>query len=309
MGTVGTVGIVVTTYNNAEHFSLLIDSIKIQSYKDLSVIVADDGSSEEEVKAMKNHLSNSSLDFELLELEHGERGVARVKAIDRAIKIGAMYLLIVDSDMYLEEGLLEEAIRKVMTKDVGALIVKEIPYSNSDNFFTKVKVFERTVLNSSDNDNLKNSIEAARFWRTTDYIKSGGINSKQIAFEEIQPTLRYLERGGSVGRVHTKGLYHDEKKVTFMDLINKKKYYFSKMESTFSTEEKGFIKALKRYYFFRPVLYTKTNFVRYIKHPVLFAGMMYMYLALTFVALTQVMKQVAGRIRVSKSYSKKNLSS
>lgn len=305
----GTVGIVVTTYNNADHLRLLIDSIKKQSYKDIIVIVADDGSLKEQVETMKADLINSNLNYRFLELEHGERGIARVKAIDTSIETGAEYLLIVDSDMYLEDGLINEAIAKISQSNIGALIVKEVPYSDSNNFFTKVKVFERTVLNSSEKNNLKNSIEAARFWKTTEYIKSGGINSTQIAFEEIQPTLRYLERGGVVGRLYVKGIYHDEKKVTFMDLINKKKYYFSKMESTFNTEEKGFLKAFKRYYFFRPVLYSKSNLYRYIKHPVLFLGMMYMYLALTAVAVIQVLKQVIGRFSLSESFSKKNLSS
>lgn len=292
-----TVGIIVTTYNDTKHFNLLIESINKQSYQDIHLIVSDDGSEKEYISSMKDILKSSTISYDLLELEHGERGIARVTAIDKAIDLGVEYILIIDSDMILEEDTLKHAVQSIENSSAGALIIKEIPYSESKNFFTKVKIFERMILNNGGEYIDKNSIEAARFWITKEYIKSGGINSKQIAFEEIQPTLRYLEKGGVISRLYNKGIYHDEKKVTFSELINKKRYYFSKMDVTFTTEKQGFLKALKRYYFFRPVLYRLNNIAQYLRHPILFIGMLYMYMALTAVAVIEMVKPHIAKIK------------
>ena len=228
----------------------------------------------------------------ILELPHGERGIARKKAVEKAWELSPSYIYIIDSDMILKKDLAQKCIEHLEESEkLGGLIIPEEAFSEYDNFFSKVKVFERRVVNRAGKNVGSNSIEAARFWKSSEYKKSGGINFNQIAFEETQPTIRYMEMGGALERAIFTGVAHDEKEVTLKNILAKKRYYFSVMGKTTESEENGTMKAIKRWYFFRGVLYRGENLIEYVKHPILTLGMVYMYIALTFIWIVEVLKR------------------
>ncbi|PJI09642.1 MULTISPECIES: glycosyltransferase family 2 protein [Clostridium] len=284
------VSIVFSTYNNKESALKCIESCLKQKYDKLYVIAADDGS-EDGSKEAFSKIANKEDRFKFISLEHKERGAAREKAIALARKLNSKYIYIIDSDMFLEDELVEKCIDFFhKNKKVGALIIPEVAFSNYKNFYSKVKVFERNTINNSGGNIGKNSIEAARFWRIDAYDLSGRINPNQISFEETQPTIRYMEKGGMIKRAVFTKVYHDEKFVTLGNLLKKKKYYFSVMDKTIQSEKNGFMKTLKRWYFFRPVLYRKSNLKRYMKHPILTLGIINMYIILTIIGVIQIIK-------------------
>lgn len=284
------VGIVFATYNSAEYVESCLRSCLDQDYPEKVVVVSDDGSTDNTVEVLRE-CGKGRLELHIIELPHGERGIARAKAIEKAIEEGIDYLFIIDSDMVLKEGLVREAVGYLVEhKDIGGLVIPEIAYSEYKNFYSRVKVFERNVINDAGEELGKNSIEAARFWRLSEYLSTGGINVGQIAFEETQPTIRYVGSGGKIKRATFTGVYHNEKRVTLSNLVKKKRYYFSVMDKTLSTEEGGTGKALSRWYFFRPVLYRKANLKKYLRHPLLTLGMVWMYIVLTFVGAWELLK-------------------
>lgn len=290
------VAIAVTTYNNPLHVQKLLKSCKKQTTQDFDIFIADDGSEDNTLDIMEKYAITMD-NLSIFPLEHGERGIARLTAIGEALKTEPEFLLIIDSDMFLKKNLLEEAVNKLNNdQEIEALVIKEIPYTKYHNFYSKVKVFERRLINNSGEEIDENSIEAARFWRSGAYVATGGIHPEQIAFEEIQPTIKCMEKGGIVKKLMVSGLFHDEKEVTLVNIIEKKKYYFRMMNKTIETEEKGMFKALSRWYLFRPVYYRKSNLKLYVKHPLLTLGVVFMYVALTFVGAYEVLthrKQVS----------------
>lgn len=296
------VAIIFSTYNSSDYVEKCLKSCLEQEYEELEVVVSDDGSTDNTVKVLENVARNSQ-NLHIIALPHGERGIARYTAIQKAKELNSRYLFIIDSDMVLKNNLITQCVKYLKeNKEIGALVIPEIAYSDYDNYFSKVKVFERNILNNAGENVGKNSIEAARFWRMEAYESTGGINVKQIAFEEIQPTIRYIEKGGKIKRAVFTGVYHNEKKVTLKDILAKKRYYFSVMDRTISTEEKGFFKALQRWYFFRPVIYRKDNLKKYAAHPLLALGMFYMYFRLSLSAVHEILKsklknkQIKGEI-------------
>lgn len=279
-------------YNNSKSILNILNSIEKQNYKNLSIVMADDGSTDDTAEVIEEFIKSAKKEYILLREPHLERGITRKKSIDKALELNCDYILIIDSDMILEDNLISECISYFRNNQkVGALVIPEIPFSNFTNFYSKVKVFERKIINNLGEDLGKNSIEAARFWKVEEYKKSGGINPKQIAFEETQPTIRYLSQNGIIKRACFTGVYHDEKKVTLKNILEKKAYYFRKMKTTLKTEDNGSSKAFSRWYFFRPVLYTKSNLKEYIKHPLLTIGIFNMYILLTIVAIYSLLNK------------------
>lgn len=299
----GGVAVVFSTYNNPEHAVSCLDSIIKQTYRDIRVVISDDGSTDDTLKNLDLYLSENKINkqnnaaVEILPLPHGERGIARIASIEKALKYGPEYILFIDSDMTLEKNCIEICVSQMSQEpSCGALVVPEKPVSDYNNLWTRVKIFERTVLNDAGAKLDKNSIEAARFWRADAYKLSGGLNPQQTAFEEIQPTIRYIKLGGEVRRAEKTWVTHDEKHVTWENIFSKKKGYFTAMETTARQETNGFIEMLKRWYFFRPVMYRKSNLLRYLTHPILSFFMFLMYIGLTFSAVSAQIKAVFGRI-------------
>lgn len=284
--------ILFSTYNNEQTvIACLRSCMNQQNDHSLHIVIADDGSNDNTVQTIRQLSEESAVPITVLELPHGERGIARVTAIEEAQRLKANYIFVIDSDMILATDLVSQCTAFLKKHpEVGALVVPEEAYSVATNFFSKVKVFERNVINNAGETLGKRSIEAARFWRIDAYESTGGFNADQIAFEEIQPTLRYVAEGGEIRRAVFTRIYHDEKQVYLSDVLRKKAYYFSVMDRTLSSEEGGFRKALERWYFFRPVLYSRANITRYFRHPLLTAGMCWMYICLSVLGVTALLK-------------------
>ncbi|MGA9230642.1 MAG: glycosyltransferase family 2 protein [Exiguobacterium oxidotolerans] len=282
------IGIAMSTYENEAIIHETITSLKLQQVA-FRCVIADDGSTDGTVALMRQMTAGDER-FEIIALPHGERGIARKTAIDRLKELGVAYLYVIDSDMVLADDLLKSCLLYLEAHpSIGALVIPEQAYSEYSNYFSQVKVFERNLFNVP-NDRLdSNSIEAARFWRLDAYVKSGEIDPGQISFEETQPTIRYLEQGGEIRRATFTFVRHNEKQVELADLLKKKRYYFDVMPTTLASEEGGFLKALQRWYFFRPVLYHPANIRKYASHPKLTAGVIYMYLRLSLIGVSSLL--------------------
>lgn len=282
------VAIVFATYNNPPIAAECVRSCLTQDYRNLLVVAVDDGSSDSTCQAVRE-AAGSDERFRLIELPHGERGAARAAGIAAAKEAKADYLYVIDSDMMLEPGLIAACVNYLVEHpQVGGLVVPEIPFSKHRNYMSRVKVFERQVMNNAGENMGRNSIEAARFWRMPAYESTGGIHAGQIAFEETQPTIRYLESGGVLKRAVFTGVKHDEKRVTLDNLLSKKRYYFSVMDKTINSEKGGLWKAVSRSYFFRPVLYRPSNLALYARSPLLAFGMFLMYGLLSVVGAKEI---------------------
>lgn len=275
------VSIVITTYNNKAKVKDVIISSVEQSYTNIKVIVVDDGSTDGAQEHLKS-LSDIYPSLELILKEHGERGLAREAGINMAKEFNSDFILFIDDDMILDLNLIDKCLNYFIKNDkLGALVIPERPYSAYKNFYSKVKVFERSIINNAGKKVGRNSIEAARFWSMGAYLISGGLNPKEISFEETQPTIRYMEQNGIILRAVDTYLKHDEKMSTLKNIISKKYYYFNKMNHTFESEDRGFFKALTRWYFFRPVMYRGGNILKALRHPLLTIGMIFMYICLS----------------------------
>jgi len=260
-------GILITTYNDGDIILRCLDSIYDQLDNlnfPVYVVCVDDG-------------SDSPLaypHFDILRTEHRGRSYARIEGLKKILAENCTHFLFLDSDMVLPPGFLKKLQTVVENYDSDAFIIPEVAFSSYNNFWTKVKVFERNLYRVNYCKESGN-IEAARLWKLFSFP---GFVEGLEAFEEIQPTILGIKKGLKIIKTEEIFIYHDEKKVTLRDLLRKKNSYFCCMLESGKCSKWDII---KRYYFFRPHLYHKENLKKYIRHPVLTIGVILMYLVLT----------------------------
>ena len=260
-------GILITTFNDGEIILRCLDSI----YNQLDeidfptyVVCVDDGSD--------SPLTYSY--FDILRIRHSGRSYARIEGLKKILSENCTHFLFLDSDMILPQGFLKKLKTVVENYDCDAFIIPEVAFSSYNNFWTKVKVFERNLYRVNYCGESGN-IEAARLWKVTSFP---GFVEGLEAFEEIQPTIMGIRNGLKIVKTQEIFILHDEKKVTIKDLLIKKNTYFCYMLDSDKCSKWDMI---KRYYFFRPHLYHKENLKKYIRHPILAIGVVFMYLILT----------------------------
>lgn len=274
------VGVIITTYNDGPMLNTCLKSVYNQDYQWMQIICVDDGSDIKPEHIIDFEYSTDRLN--ILNLPHGERAIARQAGIDYLMALEVDYLLFLDSDMVLSDGFISSSIQFAQDKKADGIIFPEIAYSNASNYWSKVKVFERNLYQVHYDHWDPSSIEAARMWHVDSFL---GFEDGLKAFEEIQPTIRAYKVGKCIMKIQEATIKHDEKKVSFSGLMKKKQGYFTSMGEHEAVSIKSMI---SKYYFFRKQLYVPKNLLQYLKHPLLFVGVVWMYIVLTFMGIKRI---------------------
>ncbi|MEN8905067.1 MAG: glycosyltransferase [Clostridiales bacterium] len=286
------IGILLTTYNDDEVINRCLKSLYFQSYENIIIICVDDGSKKDVESFLDFEYSKDKLIIE--KIPHSERAVARDTGISILKNKNVDYFIFLDSDMTLPAGFISIVTNVTLENNYIGVVLPELSFSTYKNYWSKVKVLERNIYKVNSNVNSSSSIEAARFWNMElfpDFEKD------LKAFEEIQPTLKARKLGYKIGRVNNIFINHDEKYVSLKNLLKKKTGYFNNMSRHKAVNLKS---VLTKFYFFRSQLYHPSNIKEYLKHPLLFFGVIFLYIILTIFAFMHFMK---GRVSFVIKYS------
>ena len=107
---------------------MTLRSIQNQSFKDIEIIIVDDGSTEEKVKDIFDAMKD---DNRIILLRHKERKTTLLTRVDGIRFASGEYIIQVDQDdMYLTNLLFETLYKKA--KEIDVDIIQVIHYSNDD---------------------------------------------------------------------------------------------------------------------------------------------------------------------------------
>ena len=123
------VSIVIPTYNEKEVITECLKSLSKQSYKDMEIIVVEDGSSDGTIDILK-HFHLSPFTFHLLRQGHKGAGAARNLGVKQA---RGEILVFIDADMTFDVRFLEKLTEPVRKNFVKGTFSKEEYVSNWDN--------------------------------------------------------------------------------------------------------------------------------------------------------------------------------
>jgi glycosyltransferase involved in cell wall biosynthesis len=142
-----------------------------------------------------------------------ERSAQRNFAVKNAT---GKYVCIIDSDMILDKNVIKNCVDVIeKTKDIFGVIIPEESFG--EGFWAQCKKLERSFYVGVP------YMEAARFFRKTDFQKLKGYNTKMVSGEDWDLSQR-IESLGKLARVES-FIYHNEGRISLLKTIQKKFYY------------------------------------------------------------------------------------
>lgn len=154
------VSILSPCYNVEKYISQCLDSIIQQTYKNLQIILVDDGSTDNTLAILNQYASLDSR----IEVHHQEnKGVATARN-ELLSKVKGDYVLFVDSDDWIELDMVEFLITKVTEENAemavcGNVVNNGIPKKNyKEETWGKEKVIEEFLRHTNFNGSLCNKL-------------------------------------------------------------------------------------------------------------------------------------------------------
>ncbi len=89
--------LIISYYNRTDYLALLFAALEKQSFREFEVIIADDGSTEENVNRIEE--MSRRLPFSLIHLRHEDKGFRKNKILNLAVdSSNSDYLIFIDGD-------------------------------------------------------------------------------------------------------------------------------------------------------------------------------------------------------------------
>jgi glycosyltransferase involved in cell wall biosynthesis len=200
------VSIIIPTKNSSSTFPCLLKSISKQKYARKEIIVVDNHSSDQTREIALKWGAN-------VLLVQCERSKARNLGAKRA---RGEYLLFLDSDMELSDGVIADCLHVVLTGGYGACIIREI--SNGAGYWAEVRSLERRTYEGG------SPFETAVFFKKDAFTHVGGFNENLVGFEDYDLQVRLEKADIRIGYSKTPIIHHEGKLILSKHLM-KKRYY------------------------------------------------------------------------------------
>ena len=108
------VSIIIPVYNTGRYVRNILDAIINQTYKNIELIIVDDGSTDDSVNIIKNHMSSTVMKWMLIQLENGGVSKARNKGIDIA---KGEWIFCPDSDDWIAPSTIDYLLSSVIANN------------------------------------------------------------------------------------------------------------------------------------------------------------------------------------------------
>ena len=252
------VSVIITTKNEEGNIGNCLESVLAQSYsaENIETIVVDNSSTDKTKEIALKYIQKV--------FTYGPERSAQKNFGIRESK--GEYFLHFDADMVLSENVVKECVEKVSSdENIIALFIPEIVMGKD--FFSKVRRFERSFYDGT-------VIDAVRFIRKDKFFEVGGFDEKLYACEDWDLEKR-LKKLGKFDIVKSP-LYHNEKGFSLKKYLAKKGYYSKNLDvyiEKWGKDDPDVKKQFGFYYRFLGVFVENGKWKKFLRHPILTAGM------------------------------------
>jgi len=276
------VSIVVTTRNEEHNLFSCLESIKLQTYKNIELIVIDNNSTDRTKKIALRYTDK-------VYNKGPERSAQRNYGM---ISISSgLYVMFIDADMILSPTLIESCVDCISSGKFIALHIPEVILGKG--YFSKVRRFERSFYNGT-------VVDGARFFLKSIFIDVGGFDEDLSGPEDwdIDKKIKalgvigLLEKEDSVIRqwsmqgliqqygvdpyCYGSAIYHNESEFDLRRYLSKKAYYSESFDTYINKWGKNDPDIKKQFgmsYRLFGVFTENGKYIKLLKHPHLTIGM------------------------------------
>ena len=231
------VSVIVTTRNEERNIGNCLQSIRLQTYKPVEIIVVDNNSADKTQEIARS--------FTDAVVNKGpERSAQRNHGICELAT--GEYAMFIDADMILSPTLIDTCIAEIQTEGVVALHIEELILGRR--LLAKIRRFERSFYSGT-------VIDGARFFRRSLFSELGGFDEELPPGPEDWDLDKRLKKHGKIALVASQGekyewelgdlveghgitfndeyigIYHNEDEQKLSRYLSKKRYYSPSMSS------------------------------------------------------------------------------
>ena len=175
------ISVIVPIYNVEKYIRQCLESIVNQTYRNLEIIVVNDGTKDNSMQIVEEFLSDKRI--KVINRENYGVASARNKGIEEAT---GEYISFVDSDDYIKYDMYEILVKNLQDEDI--LIFNYARFDNNTNKILKEKYLDTTYLKKlSSKDNYLYSELENVCWNKiykTDYLKKYNFKFIEILYED-----------------------------------------------------------------------------------------------------------------------------
>ena len=268
------VSVVITTKNEEKHIETCLKSIKAQSFaaEEIEIIVVDNGSTDA-TKEISRRFTDNVFNF------GPERSAQRNFGIRKA---RGKYVLYLDADMIVSQGVIKECVQKCEKDNCVALYIPEKIVG--EGFWIKVRNFERSFYDAT-------VIDCVRFLKLDVFLECGGFDEALTGPEDWDFDRRIKKLGKT--DIINMPLDHNEGQFRLIPYLVKKGYYSRTFEGYINKWGRNDMivrKQLGFVYRFFGVFFENGKWKRLISHPLLTLGMYFLRVLVGIVFILQNVK-------------------
>ncbi|MFC2080840.1 glycosyltransferase family 2 protein [Bacteroidota bacterium] len=217
------ISIIVPIYNTENYLRKCIDSLLVQTYKHIEIILVNDGSLDNSQNIINEYYKNYPHQIISVTKNNGGLGSARNFGLQFA---RGDYIGFLDSDDYVEPIMYEKLINKVK-EESAQLVICDFYFVNEQG-----KILDKTQIGGHHDLNIHSKIYAHKYGRTEVYNKlyhrdlffTTGIRYPDGWFEDYPTTPLLIEAANIIAYVEEPLLFYLQRKGSIM---NKTFYGFS----------------------------------------------------------------------------------
>lgn len=121
------ISIIITVYNTEKYLKTCIDSVLVQSYRNIEIILVDDGSSDASSGICEEYAKK---DVRIHVIHKRNEGAAKARMTGYSFSRGA-YVSIIDADDWMERDMIEKLYRTAVEQDVQVVMCGRFEESGS----------------------------------------------------------------------------------------------------------------------------------------------------------------------------------
>lgn len=262
------ISIVVPSYNAEKTIKTFLESVKNQKYKNIEVILVNDGSKDGTEKEIKKFIEANG-DIKIILINQKNQGMTQSRNNGASVASGD-YLWFLDSDMELLPDSVSECAKLAEQNSLDGIAIPE--RSKGSGFWAKCRGFEKTI---NDDDVHKNAV---RFIKKSALEKIGMYDTSLTAAEDFEFHVRFVEAGLRFQLLRTSFIYHYE--VESVGKMIKKAFNYGKTMPKYIKKRPK--ESFKQFFIVRPAYFK--NWKKFLKEPGAGFGLMLVKFIQYFVA-------------------------